>query len=350
MFGGKSTEYEVSLRSAHSVIRAVDRNLYSLSLIGVTKENEFFLYSGDVDKIPTNEWVNDIHKYPVSFAPGSKNPISYIKDGTVIPLKADVIFPIMHGKFCEDGRLQGLLELLGIPFVGPDCTASAVCMDKTITKLILQNYGIPQAKAKFLDREHIANELDKIICDIEKEFTYPVFVKPSSTGSSVGASKAKDRDALKAAIVNAAKYDRKVLVEEFINAREVEIAVMGTGERARASIPGEIDPGNTFYDYDTKYKSDTASYYIPARISEKTSKEIRELALKIYRILGCKNLSRVDFFVEPETEKIIFNEINTLPGFTIISMFPKLFKSEGMTYAEICDELCRDAIDNKTEA
>jgi D-alanine-D-alanine ligase len=234
----------------------------------------------------------------------------------------DVVFPVLHGENGEDGAVQGLLQLAGIPYVGPHISASAVAMDKTLTKLVADQANIRQAKWLLVRNCDLGGHLDAVLDQVEEKFSYPVFVKPAGTGSSVGVSKASDRMALKDALLCAGNYDEKILVEEFIDGAEVEVAVLGN-ENPIASICGEIDSGAEFYDYDAKYVATTSAAYIHARISENAQERVRDLAIKVYKAIGCKGLSRVDFFVTKE-ERIVLNEINTLPGFTSISMYPKL--------------------------
>ena len=252
--------------------------------------------------------------------------------------RIDVVFPVLHGENGEDGAMQGLLQLAGIPYVGPNVAASATCMDKTLTKLVMDCAGIRQAAWQLVKAQELAVNPEAVMDAVEKRFSYPVFVKPAGTGSSVGVAKAKNREALLAALQNAAKFDQKVLVEEFINGHEVEVAVLGNDAPA-ASICGEIDSGTEFYDYDAKYISDCARLYIPARIDEQTAESVRDTAIRAYQALGCRGLSRVDFFVTYEGNEIVFNEINTIPGFTSISMYPKLFAASGIPYSELLDRL-----------
>jgi len=250
----------------------------------------------------------------------------------------------MHGENCEDGAIQGLLQLAGIPYVGPHVSASAVAMDKTLTKLVVDQAGVPQAAWHLVRSNELEHHMDAIVAALEKKFTYPMFVKPAGTGSSVGVSKAADREALRTALLAASVYDKKILVEEFIHGREVEVAVMGN-DNPVASICGEIDSGADFYDYDAKYITDTSVAYIPARIGEDVEELVREAAVKVYSAIGCQGLSRVDFFVTYEDQRIVFNEINTLPGFTSISMYPKLFAASGIPYGELIDELIKLAVE-----
>ena len=250
----------------------------------------------------------------------------------------------MHGENCEDGAVQGLMELAGIPYVGPHVAASAVAMDKTLTKLVVDQAGIPQAAWHLVRSGELAHHMEQVVAALEQKFSYPRFVKPAGTGSSVGVSKAANREALCTALHAAAAFDQKILVEEFIHGREIEVAVMGNGSPA-ASVCGEIDSGAEFYDYEAKYVTDTSVAYIPARISEEVEEQVRELAVKVYSAIGCHGLSRVDFFVTYEGNRIVFNEINTLPGFTSISMYPKLFAASGIPYAQLIDELLNLAME-----
>ncbi|MBQ7354058.1 MAG: D-alanine--D-alanine ligase [Clostridia bacterium] len=343
LFGGESTEYEVSLRSVTSVIENADPAKYTLTTVGITRDGKWYLYNGPVAAIAKDEWWKDeTYIRPAMISPSKGDRCLLVLEGTTyrkIPL--DVVFPVMHGAHCEDGTLQGLLELSGIPFVGPDCRSSAVCIDKFSTKAVLNNFKIPQARVEFVTRRELAEEFDAVAVRVAA-LGYPVFVKPSATGSSIGVSKVRTPDALQDAIANAARFDDVVLVEEFIDGREIEVAIMGN-DAPVASVCGEIDPGSDFYDYETKYVSDTASYYIPARLSNEASDAIRKTACEIYRRLGCAGLSRVDFFYTADG-RYIFNEINTLPGFTSISMYPKLFMACGMTYAEVIDRLVEHAL------
>ena len=262
----------------------------------------------------------------------------------VTEIKLDAVFPVLHGENGEDGAIQGLMQLANIPCVGPDVAASAVAMDKTLTKLVMDHAGIPQAKWYLVRGRGLENRVDSAANEVEKRFVYPVFVKPAGTGSSVGVSKAADREALCSALLEAAKYDDKVLVEEFIHGREIEVAVMGI-ENPVASVCGEIDSGADFYDYDAKYITDTSVAYIPARIDEEVAEQVRDAAVKIYSAIGCQGLSRVDFFVTYEDNRVVFNEINTLPGFTSISMYPKLFDASGIGYGELIDRLLQLAME-----
>ena len=348
LFGGKSTEYEVSLMSVCSVLNNIDRDHFDVVTLGVTKDGRWLYFDGDIEAIRGNTWFSDeSHARPAMFSPdcGSKQLLIFEKNGAVTRLHIDVVFPVMHGANAEDGTMQGLLTICGIPFVGPHHCASAIGMDKAYSKLVLANFVIPQANYDVIFRTDSA---DTAIEKAEAVSGYPLFVKPANAGSSVGASKASDREALKKAIAEALIYDDKAIVEEYISGREVECAVLGN-DSPIASTPGEIAPNSEFYDYETKYLADTAKDYIPARISDRSIAAVQSLAGNIFKILGCRGLSRVDFFVTGagDTERVIFNEINTLPGFTNISMYPKLFVHDGISYSALIDKLAELAMETR---
>ena len=339
LFGGMSPEHEVSLRSAESVLNNLNKEKYNIFPVGITKDGDWVLYGGmDYSKLPNGEWLHCEANRRAALSPVRGQGLLSFEGDCVVRERIDVVFPVLHGENGEDGAMQGLLQLAGIPYVGPNVAASATCMDKTLTKLVMDCAGIRQAAWQLVKAQELAVNPEAVMDAVEKRFSYPVFVKPAGTGSSVGVAKAKNREALLAALQNAAKFDQKVLVEEFINGHEVEVAVLGNDAPA-ASICGEIDSGTEFYDYDAKYISDCARLYIPARIDEQTAESVRDTAIRAYQALGCRGLSRVDFFVTYEGNEIVFNEINTIPGFTSISMYPKLFAASGIPYSELLDRL-----------
>ena len=346
LFGGMSPEHEVSLRSAESVLNHLDPEKYNIFPVGITKQGEWILYGGkDYSQLPGGQWRNHEDNRNVALSPVRGQGLLTFEGDCVVRERVDVVFPVLHGENGEDGSMQGLLQLAGIAYVGPHVASSATCMDKTLTKLVADNAGIRQAAWCLVTSDDIKN-MDAVLDRIERRFEYPVFVKPAGTGSSVGVAKAKTREKLENALVQAAKFDKKVLVEEFINGREVEVAVLGNDAPA-ASVCGEIDSGTEFYDYDAKYISDCAQLYIPARIDEETAEKVRDNAIRAYKALGCQGLSRVDFFVTYDSNEIVFNEINTLPGFTSISMYPKLFAASGIPYGKLLDELITLALEAK---
>ena len=346
LFGGRSSEHEISCKSAYNVLHFIDRDKYDVTVIGITKEGEWYLYTDSVEKMKDFTWSEgkDTMKRAFLLPDRGLRSIVIADEGGMEYRKIDVCIPVLHGKNGEDGTVQGLLTLAGIPYVGPHVAASAACMDKTITKLIADHAGVRQAAWRLVTAAEFARNADAVMDGVEGQFAYPVFVKPAGTGSSVGVSKARDREGLEHALTAALKYDCKVLVEEFIDGQEVEVAVLGN-DNPFASVCGEIDAGADFYDYEAKYISDCADLYIPARISEEASEQVRETAVRVYQAMGCRGLSRVDFFVTREGQEVVFNEINTIPGFTSISMYPKLFEASGIPYGELLDDLLALALD-----
>ena len=340
-----SPEHEVSLRSAESVLNNIDHEKYNVFPVGITKEGDWVLYGGkDYSLLPTGAWLTHPDNRRAAISPVRGQGLLSFEGDCVVRELIDVVFPVLHGENGEDGAVQGLLQLAGIPYVGPHISASAVSMDKTLTKLVVDHAGITQAAWQLVRRGELDNHMESVLDKLENRFSYPMFVKPAGTGSSVGVSKAADREELAKALVDAAKFDKKVLVEEFIAGREIEVAVMGNDSPV-ASTCGEIDSGVEFYDYDAKYVTDTSTAYIPARIPEDVQELVREAAVKVYSAIGCQGLSRVDFFVTYEDHRVVFNEINTLPGFTSISMYPKLFADSGIPYGELIDELLKLALE-----
>ncbi len=345
LFGGISPEHEVSLRSAESVLNNMDPEKYNIFPVGITKEGAWLLYGGtDYAELPTGQWLDHPNNRPAAISPVRGQGLLSFEGETVVREQIDVVFPVLHGENGEDGAIQGLLQLAGIPYVGPHISASAVAMDKTLTKLVADNAGITQAKWLLVRNSELQHRMDDILDTVEEKFSYPVFVKPAGTGSSVGVSKAASREELKDALLSAGVYDEKILVEEFIDGHEVEVAVMGNDSPVASEV-GEIDSGAEFYDYDAKYVTDTSVAYIPARIPAEIAEELREQAVKVYTAIGCRGMSRVDFFVTYADNRVVFNEINTIPGFTSISMYPKLFVASGIPYNELIDQLLQLAME-----
>ena len=345
LFGGISPEHDVSLRSAESVLNNMDPEKYNIYPVGITKEGNWILFgSSEYAMLPDSSWLNCPDNRKAVISPVRGQGLIIFNEESVSYEKIDVVFPVLHGENGEDGTMQGLLQMAGIPYVGPHVAASAVSMDKTFTKLVVDTTDVPQAAWKLVRSSELKAQMEKILNGIESAFAYPVFVKPAGTGSSVGVSKAANRAALEKALVQAGAYDEKILVEEFIHGREVEVAILGNRNPV-ASICGEIDSGAEFYDYDAKYVTDTSVAYIPARIPEDVAELVRDAAVKVYTAIGCQGLSRVDFFVTYEGNRIVFNEINTLPGFTSISMYPKLFAASGIPYGQLIDELLKLAME-----
>ena len=339
LFGGISPEHAVSLRSAESVLNNIDQNKYNVFPVGITREGKWIYFAGeDYSMLPAGIWMEYEGNSPAAISPVRGQGLLRFTSEGVTEQKIDVVFPVLHGENGEDGAMQGLLQMAGIPYVGPHVSASAVAMDKTLTKLVVDKAGVPQAAWELVLTSRLGKHMDAIVESLEQRFAYPMFVKPAGTGSSVGVSKAADRASLEQALCAAGKFDEKILVEEFIHGREIEVAVMGNEEPV-ASICGEIDSGADFYDYDAKYITDTSTAYIPARIPADVQEQIRKEAVKVYKAIGCRGLSRVDFFATYAENRVVFNEINTLPGFTSISMYPKLFAASGVSYTQLIDNL-----------
>ena len=342
IFGGKSSEHEVSRVSAASVIKNLDMEKYHLHMIGITKGGRWLYYSGPVEKVPTGEWESDIQNLdPAIISPDSGDKgILLFKGGAVEKIKPDAVFPVLHGKNGEDGTIQGLLALAGIPCVGSGVIGSGVCMDKCVAKVLFEKHNIPTAEWVELKCSQMPD-----IEMIEKKLGYPCFVKPANAGSSVGVTKAADRAGLTEGIKAAFVHDYKILIEKGINAREVECSVMGNLEPEAASVIGEIVPANEFYDYDAKYNDENSRLYIPAKVDDATREKIRGYAVRAYAACECRGLARVDFLVDKTTGAVFLNEINTIPGFTSISMYPKLWEASGLSYAKLIDRLIELAME-----
>lgn len=333
LFGGVSNEHEVSLRSATSVIENIDRERFEPILMGITKSGEWRLFEGETEQLVKGGWEK--FSTPAILSPDrDTHGIMIFREGKVEKERIDVLYPAVHGQNCEDGALQGLMQLSGIPYVGCKVTSSALTFDKAYTHIVCEREGIPMAKWELVRAD---GDFEEAFERVEKNLGFPCFVKPVNSGSSVGCSPAKDKDSFKAALDIAFAEDSKVIVEELITAHEVECAVMGNHELF-APTTGEIVTVDGFYDYDSKYINDSARLMMPATVSDESNRKVRELAEKVYKLLDCRGLSRVDFFVE-EGGRILFNEINTLPGFTSISMYPKMMMYSGMSYAEIITRL-----------
>ena len=343
MFGGPSAEYDVSLVSAYNVLNNIDKNIYDIVTIGITKEGKWLLYTGEYDKIKNDNWLED-SCVPAFLSPEKDSKEIIILGKTVKREKIDCIFPVMHGRMVEDGRLQGLLEMSGTPFVGCGTFASVNCMDKIATHIFLSAAGIKNSR--WMEFDISAFSGNSIVKEVEENFNYPVFVKPANTGSSIGISKVTDRNMLLSALDTAFEFDKRILVEEFIDGHEVECAVMGNGNPIAAEV-GQIIPANDFYDYNAKYHDDKSILKIPADIGEKTKAEVQRLAKKAYKLFCCEGLARVDFFVERTTGEIYLNELNTLPGFTEISMYSKLFAAVGVPYPKLLNKLIGYALEEK---
>lgn len=352
LYGGRSGEHEVSLRSARSVMAAMDDERYTIVPIGIAKDGRWYMADGFAS-IDGGEAAavagREVALLPVpgiggvmavDAAPGGGA-------GEVVPL--DVIFPVLHGPFGEDGTVQGVLEMANMPYVGAGVLGSSAAMDKEIMKHLFLRHGLPVLKYATFLRRRWEQQPDSVLDAIEEEFRYPVFVKPANMGSSVGISKASDRPGLAAAMDEAARYDRKIVVEQGLeHPRELEVSVLGNDD-PRASVVGEIKPGAEFYDYEAKYIADTSELVIPADLDEGTAETVRRMAVEAFQAVDCAGLGRVDFLASRDMEEIYVNEINTLPGFTSISMYPKLWEASGLPYHRLIDELIGLAFDRWRE-
>jgi len=333
IFGGKSGEHDVSLISSASIMKAMKKDKYEIVPVGITRDGVWKKYNGSLEVIDPNKWEEETESYSIN------NLFGYKANKEI-----DVVFPVLHGPYGEDGTIQGLLEMADIPYVGTGVLASAVAMDKVIAKVMLKSVNIPQAEFAVVFRSEYKKNANKVLDEIEAKFNYPVFVKPANLGSSVGISKAKDRAGLINALDEAGKFDRKIVVEEFIDGREIECAVLGN-EEPKASLPAEVVPSHEFYNYQDKYLDGKSELIIPARLDEAMMTKVRELAIDVYKLYDCRGLSRVDFFLERNTNKILVNEVNTMPGFTSISMYPKMWEATGLAYSDLIDQLIDLAID-----
>jgi len=353
IFGGRSGEHEVSLMSAQGVMAALDKDKYQVVPIGITKEGHW-LASGDPMRALSSGSIAESHPAALLAEPSERGLMrleeqAHAKELAAIHIsKLDVIFPILHGPFGEDGTVQGLLELAGVPYVGAGVAASAVGMDKALFKDIMRARGLPVVPDVVLKRKTWEKDPEGTVALVEAEIGYDCFVKPANLGSSVGISKAHNRTELRAALDEAAHYDRKLIVEVAVDAREIEVSVLGNDEPS-ASVPGEIVPCNEFYDYSAKYLDDDSELLIPAPITPDLADRIRKMAVGAYLAIDCAGLARVDFLLDRRTEQLYINEVNTLPGFTPISMYPKLWEASGLSYPELIDRLIELALERHAD-
>ncbi|WRS26616.1 D-alanine--D-alanine ligase family protein [Oscillospiraceae bacterium MB08-C2-2] len=343
LFGGVSSEHEVSRISAASVLENLHRDRYELTVLGITRDGRWLHYTGPAQLIAEDKWEAPEYTAPAILSPDRSHGGLLVKKETGWEnLSVDVVFPVLHGKNGEDGTIQGLLALSGIPCVGCGVLSSAMCMDKAIAHSVLQAAGVPKAKLLALYEDE-AQDMQAVEARFARELGYPLFIKPANAGSSVGITKAHNPAELEAALKAAFVHDRKIVAEEAIAGKEVECAIMGNRSPVAAQVLGEIAPVKEFYDYEAKYVDGTTELHIPARIDEVTAQRVRKTAVQAYQALECAGLARVDFFVQADG-KIILNEINTLPGFTSISMYPKLFTASGVAYSDLIDRLIEYAL------
>jgi D-alanine-D-alanine ligase len=349
LFGGRSGEHEVSLTSAASLMRALDPRKYEVVPIGITREGKWLVGSA-ADKLLPGVLE---HGTPVIPSVDPSGPALIALDSQLARPRhsaagIDVVFPVLHGTFGEDGTVQGLLELAGIPYVGAGVLGSAAGMDKDAMKRLFRDDGLPVVPWILVSRREWESARARVLRRIGRELRYPLFVKPANLGSSVGISKVRNARELAPALDLAAEYDRKILVEKGVDGREIECAVLGN-EQPRASVPGEIVPVNEFYDYEAKYVKEGSELIIPARLTRRQTKLVQEYSIRAFQATDCEGMARVDFLLDRRTGKLHVNEINTIPGFTPISMYPKLWEASGVPYPQLADRLIELALDRQRE-
>lgn len=348
LFGGRSGEHEVSLMSAHSVLAVLDRTRYNVIEVGITHEGAWLTGK---DGLAAFEQGQTEALLPASLHPDPSRPGLYVTRNGQIEKYADVdvYFPVLHGTYGEDGTMQGLLEMADVAYVGANVLHAAVGMDKGIFKDVMIANGVPVVEGTIVLRSQVETEIESVVKRAEAVGTYPLFVKPANLGSSVGVTKCRSRSDLVEGLIEAAQYDRRILIERGINnPREIEIAVLGN-DHPEASVVGEIIPGADFYSYDAKYILDSSRPVIPAALSETQAAQMRAIAIRAYQAVDGCGMSRVDFLLDPQTGEFFLNEINTIPGFTSISMYPKLWEASGLPYAALVDRLVELAIERKAE-
>ena len=345
LFGGQSSEHDVSLRSAETVMHGLDPERYEVVPIGITREGQW-LTGGD----PFAALTATSPLFALS--DGSAPPAGTVAAESAVPALfaegVDVVFPVLHGPMGEDGTVQGMLQLTGVPFVGAGVLGSALAMDKAMAKTVLAQHGLPQVPWRLVSRKEWERDPDAVTEWVGEILGYPCFVKPANMGSSVGVAKAHDPSELPNAIREAGRHDRRIVIEQGIDARELEISVLGNDEPI-ASIVGEIVPCNEFYDYNAKYVDEDSELIVPAPIDRNTMSEIQELAIAAFRALDLAGMARVDFLMDRRTDRIYLNEVNTIPGFTAISMYPRLWEASGMPLPELIDRLVGLALERSLE-
>jgi len=333
LFGGRSGEHEVSIISARSMMAAVDGGKFEVFPIYISPEGSWFFWTGFMQGTPRPEDLGEA--YTPSPDPSER---AFLKRAGGDDVEVDVVFPLLHGPYGEDGTIQGLLELDAMPYVGSGPLASALAMDKHMSKNMLRANGISTVDYFAVSRRRWEQNAEAVTLEVEQRLRYPLFVKPANLGSSIGIAKAKDRETLRAALADAARYDATLLCEQAARARELEVAVLGN-DAPEASPVGEIVPHGEFYDYDAKYVTDGADLHAPADLPPDVAQRARDLAVRAFQVHGCAGLARVDFFFFPESDRLLVNEVNTMPGFTPISMYPRLWATAGLKYGKLIERL-----------
>jgi D-alanine-D-alanine ligase len=342
LFGGRSGEHEVSLASARSVMSALDPTKYEIYSVGISRSGRWLTEGDPLQLLASGE---EPPAAPGQHLPAARDGRELIPgtQGARFP-QVDVVFPVLHGTYGEDGTVQGLLELAGLPYVGSGVLGSALGMDKVAMKAVFRANGLPVGEYLPVLRSHWRSRPDAIVAEVEASLGYPVFTKPANLGSSVGVAKAHDADELRRGLNLAARFDRRLLVEAAITAREIECSVLGNDD-PMASVPGEVVPSNEFYDYHAKYIDNASELIIPAQLSAETTAQVREVAVKAFQCLDCAGMARVDFFLCKDSGRVYVNEVNTIPGFTAISMYPKLWAASGVPYSALLDRLIALALE-----
>lgn len=348
IFGGRSGEHAVSLKSARFVLSSLDPDKYEITQIGITRQGEWWTGSEALE-VMIEEKTNSLTPAAILPTPSRQGLFSLDgADALELLTELDVVFPVLHGTFGEDGTLQGLLEMAELAYVGSGVTGSAVGMDKAIFADLMRANQIPIVETVLVLRSELEKDTNLVLDRVEKIGDYPFFVKPANLGSSVGVSKTTSRSDLLEGLMEAAQYDRRIIVQVGLNVREIEVSVMGN-EEPRASVCGEVLPEAEFYSYDAKYHDDRSQTQIPADIPEDTAKQIQEMAIKAYKVCDLAGLARVDFFIENDTQDIYLNELNTMPGFTEISMYPMLWEASGVSKQELVDQLVDYSLQRKSQ-
>jgi D-alanine-D-alanine ligase len=348
LFGGRSAEHEVSLVSATSVINALDRRKYEVVPIGITREGRWLTGRDTLKRFKMENKLS--RSAPIAMLPDPNvRGVLDLRTARLVKKSIDVVFPVLHGTYGEDGTVQGLFELAGVAYVGAGVLGSAASMDKVVAKQLFRHAGLPVTGDVWFSRKDFGAKRAAIVAQIERKLTYPCFVKPSNLGSSVGITKAHNRKELLRAIELAGTYDRRILVEAAVlDAREIEVSVLGNDEPI-ASVPGEIVPSNEFYDYDAKYVDGKSEAIIPAKLPKAIEEKLQDHAIRAFRAVDCAGMARVDFLLQRRTNKLFVNEINTIPGFTSISMYPKLWEASGIPYPKLLDRLITLALERQRE-
>jgi D-alanine-D-alanine ligase len=356
LFGGRSGEHEVSLMSARSVLSVLDSAKYEVTQVGITKDGRWFTGENAIDKLENGN-TDELEHVILSPDPSEqglyvlRNPALSEAEGTEYAklTDIDVFFPVMHGTYSEDGTMQGLLEMADVAYVGAGVVGSSVGMDKGIFKDVMVANDIPVVETLVVLRSEIEQDMEAVIRKAEAMCDYPFFTKPANLGSSVGVSKCNNRSDLQEGLIEAAAYDRRILIQRGIkNVREIEVSVLGNDD-PQASVPGEVEPSREFYSYESKYVDGTSGLLIPAPLPAEMTELIRQIAVRAYKAIDCAGMARVDFMLDKDTNAIYLNEVNTLPGFTKISMYPKLWEASGLPYAKLVDRLVELALERKAE-